>query len=91
MGFETKDKGDRSVKVYNNLTEEIGSDGCDEGSRSLTVYKDNQTTVSTGDETYTVEKGDATYEVSKGKQSITVGGSQAVEVGDGHTLTVKVR
>lgn len=89
VGFETKDKGDRSVKVYNNLTEEIGSDGCDEGSRSLTVYKDNQTTVSTGDETYTVEKGDATYEVSKGKQSITVGGSQAVEVGDGHTLTVK--
>ena len=38
---------------------------------------------------HTVEKGDATYEVSKGKQSITVGGSQAVEVGDGHTLTVK--
>ena len=89
VGFETKDKGDRSIKVYNNHTEEIGSDGCDEGSRSLTVYKDNQTTVSTGDETYTVEKGDATYEVSQGKQSITVGGSQAVEVGDGHTLTVK--
>lgn len=89
VGFETKDKGDRSVKVYNNLTEEVGADGCDEGSRALTVYKDNQTTVSTGDDTYTIKEGDATYEVSQGKQSVTVGGSQTVEVGDGHALTVK--
>ena len=89
VGFDKKDKGDRTVKVFNNLTEEVGADGCDEGSRSLTVYKDNQTTVSTGDDTYTVQEGDATYEVSKGKHAVTVGGSQAVEVGDGHTLTVK--
>ncbi len=89
VGFDTKDKGDRSVKVYNNLTEEIGSDGCDDGTRSMTVYKDNQTTVSTGDETYTVKQGDATYEVTKGKQAITVGKGQVIEVGDGHSLTVK--
>lgn len=89
VGFDAKNKGDRSVKVYNNLTETIGSDGCDDGTRSLTVYKNNQTTVSTGNETYTVQQGDATFEVSKGKHTVTVGGSQTVEVGDGHTLTVK--
>ncbi len=89
VGFETKDKGDRSVKVYNNLTEAVGADGCADGSRSLTVYQNNTTVVSKGNESYTVSEGDATYEVTKGKETVTVGGSQSVTVGDGHTLTVK--
>ncbi len=89
VGFDVKDKGDRSVKVFNNLTEAVGADGCDEGSRSLTVFKDNTTVVSQGNESYTVSEGDATYEVTKGKETVTVGGSQSITVGDGHTLTVK--
>jgi type VI secretion system secreted protein VgrG len=89
VGFDTKDKGDRSVKVYNNLTEAVGADGCADGSRSLTVYKNNTTVVSKGNESYTVSEGDVTYDVTKGKETVTVGGSQTITVGDGHTLTVK--
>jgi len=89
VGFETKDKGDRSVKVYNNATEVVGGDGCSDGSRSLTVHKNNTTVVSTGNESYTVSEGDATYEVTKGKETVTVGGSQTISIGDGHSLTVK--
>ncbi len=89
VGFDVKDKGDRSVKVFNNLTEAVGADGCDEGSRSLTVFKDNTTVVSKGNESYTVSEGDATYEVTKGNETVTVGGSQSITVGKGHTLTVK--
>ena len=88
VGFVTKDKGDRSVKVYNNLTEEIGASGCSAGNRSLTVYKDNSTTVSTGDEKYTVSKGNATLDVTQGNHTVTVGGKQSSTVGKGHSLTV---
>ena len=87
IGFVTKDKGDRSVKVYNNLTEEIGV-GSENGNRSLTVYKDNSTTVSTGDEKYTVSKGNATFDVTQGNHTVTVGGKQSSTVGKGHSLTV---
>jgi type VI secretion system secreted protein VgrG len=89
VGFDTKKNGDRTVKVYNNVTEEVGASGCDDGSRSLTVYKNNKTTVSTGDETCTVEQGDATLEITEGKHTVNVGGSQAITVGNGHALTVK--
>ncbi len=88
VGFVTKDKGDRSVKVYNNLTEEIGSSGCSAGNRSLTVFKDNATTVSTGNETYTVSKGNATLDVTQGNHTVTVGGKQSNTIGKGHSLTV---
>jgi type VI secretion system secreted protein VgrG len=87
VGFVTKDKGDRSVKVYNNLTEEIGV-GSENGNRSLTVYKDNTTTVSSGDEKYTVSKGDATFDVTQGNHTVTVGGKQSSTIGKGHSLTV---
>jgi type VI secretion system secreted protein VgrG len=87
VGFVTKDKGDRSVKVYNNLTEEIGV-GSENGNRSLTVYKDNSTTVSTGDEKYTVSKGNATFDVTQGNHTVTVGGKQSNTIGKGHSLTV---
>lgn len=89
VGFDTKKNGDRTVKVFNNVTEEVGASGCNDGSRSLTVYKNNKTTVSTGNETCTVEQGDAALEVSKGKHTVDVGSSQAITVGNGHTLTVK--
>jgi type VI secretion system secreted protein VgrG len=88
VGFVTKKNGDRSVKVYNNLTEEIGASGCNAGNRSLTVYKDNTTTVSTGNESCTVSKGNATFEVSQGNHTVTVGGKQAVTAKQGHSLTV---
>ena len=87
VGFVTKDKGDRSVKVYNNLTEEIGV-GSENGNRSLTVYKDNSTTVSTGDEKYTVSKGNATFDVTQGNHAVTVGGKQSNTIGKGHSLNV---
>ena len=88
VGFVTKDKGDRTVKVFNNHTEVIGADGCSVGSRSLTVRKDNVTTVSTGDERHTVSQGNATFEVTKGDHTVTVGGRQALTVKQGHSLTV---
>ncbi|MFM8578336.1 MAG: type VI secretion system Vgr family protein, partial [Planctomycetaceae bacterium] len=88
VGFVAKDKGDRTVKVFNNLTEQIGADGCGVGSRSLTVHKDNVTTVSTGDETLTVSQGNATFEVTKGNHTVMVGGRQASTVKQGHSLTV---
>jgi type VI secretion system secreted protein VgrG len=89
VGFDVKNKGDRTVKIFNNLTEEVGTSGCADGSRSLTVYKNDKTTVSTGDETFTVSQGNATFEVTKGKHTVTVGGSQTNSIGNGHTLTVK--
>jgi type VI secretion system secreted protein VgrG len=88
VGFVTKDKGDRSVKVYNNLTEAVGESGCADGSRSLTVYKNNATTVSTGDESLTVSKGNATFDVTQGNHNVTVGGKQSSTIGKGHSLTV---
>jgi len=88
VGFVTKKNGDRSVKVFNNLTEEVGASGCNAGNRSLTVYKDNSTTVSTGNETYTVSKGNASFEVTQGTHTVTVGGKQSVTVKQGHSLTV---
>jgi type VI secretion system secreted protein VgrG len=88
IGFVAKDKGDRSVKVYNNLTEEIGASGCSAGNRTLTVYKDNTTTVSTGNEKHTVSKGDAAFDVTQGNHTVTVGGKQSNTVGKGHSLVV---
>ncbi len=88
VGFVTKKNGDRSVKVFNNLTEEVGASGCNAGNRSLTVYKDNATTVSTGNESYTVSKGNATFEVTQGTHTVTVGGKQSVTAKQGHSLTV---
>ena len=88
VGFVAKDKGDRSVKVYNNLTEEIGASGCSTGNRTLTVYNDNATTVSNGNDTHTVSKGNATYAVTQGNHTVTVGGKQSNTVKQGHSLTV---
>jgi type VI secretion system secreted protein VgrG len=88
VGFVTKKNGDRSVKVFNNLTEAVGASGCNAGNRSLTVYKDNTTTVSTGNESYTVSKGNATFEVTQGTHTVTVGGKQSVTAKQGHSLTV---
>lgn len=88
IGFVTKKNGDRSVKVFNNLTEEVGASGCAAGNRSLTVYKDNTTTVSTGNESCTVSKGNATLDVTQGTHTVTVGGKQSITAKQGHSLTV---
>jgi type VI secretion system secreted protein VgrG len=88
VGFVAKDKGDRSVKVYNNLTEEIGAGGCSTGNRTLTVYNDNATTVSNGNDSQTVSRGNATYAVTQGNHTVTVGGKQSNTVKQGHSLTV---
>jgi len=97
IGFDKKDKGDRTVEVFNCETYKVGAgEGeCDDGSQTVDIYKDRTTTLKTGNDMLTVEDGDQTIDVKKkilikaGDQiTLETGQSQIVMKKDG-TITIK--
>ena len=90
VGFTKKEDGNRDVKVFNDATETIGCSDAKAGSRTATVWKNDTTTVKTGDQSVTVEKGNQTVTVEKGDQTISVDtGNQTVKIGKGdQTITI---
>jgi type VI secretion system secreted protein VgrG len=66
--------------VFNDHKETIGCSQAKSGSRTLTVWKDDTTTVKTGNQKTTIEKGNAALEVKMGNQTIKIAmGKQATE------------
>lgn len=67
VGFEKKDKGDQTIKVFNNQTLEIGTPQCSEGSQSVTIFKDREVTLQTGNDSLTIQQGNQTIKLPLGK------------------------
>jgi type VI secretion system secreted protein VgrG len=99
VGFEKKDgrdqktgQGDRTVEVFNNLTEVVGfgKGQTADGSHTVTVYKNRTATINTGNETLTVEQGNRTVTVAQGSDTHQVQRDRTVTVEAGNdSLTIK--
>jgi type VI secretion system secreted protein VgrG len=84
--------------VENNDTLAVGSSNADDGSQTITIYKDRSLTVKSGNETVSIEQGNRTVTISKGNDSLTISqgnlsiditaGSGTIEAGQ--TITLKV-
>jgi type VI secretion system secreted protein VgrG len=74
IGFDKKNKGDRTVEVFNNLTETVGAGEAQaaDGSHTVTVYKNRTATIKTGDESLTVKQGNRTVTIDLGNDSLTI-------------------
>ncbi len=84
VGFTKKEDGNREVKVFNDSSETIGCSDAKAGSRTLTVWKNDTTTVTTGDQLVTVEKGNQTIAVDTGNQTVKIGkGDQMITISSG--------
>jgi type VI secretion system secreted protein VgrG len=103
VGFQTKDKGDQTIDIYNNrtVTIEKGTDtltvkevdrivGIDKGHDKLTVSEGNRTvTISKGNLEETISQGNHTITVSQGDQTITISaGKCTIEAGTSIELKV---
>ncbi len=77
--------------VENDRTLTVGSSKADDGSQTITVYKDRTITVQTGNESTTIKQGNRTVEIDTGNDSLTLKqGNRAVEIDAGNdTLTIK--
>ena len=77
--------------VENNRTLTVGSNKADDGSQTITVYKDRTITVQTGNESTTIKQGNRTVEIDQGNESTTIKqGNRTVEIDTGNdTLTIK--
>ena len=82
---------DLNSVVENNETLTVGSSKADDGSQTISIYKDRTITVQTGNESTTIKKGNRTIEVDTGNQSTTIKqGNRTVEIDQGNdTLTIK--
>ena len=93
IGFDKKDKGDRTVEVFNNETYKVGAGegDCEDGSQTFVIYKDRFGILKTGNDRLLVLKGDQTIVIGKGDQSMTIGkGDQVISIlNGGHTIDVK--
>ncbi len=84
--------------VENNDTLAVGSSKADDGSQTITIYKDRSLTVKTGNETVSIEQGNRTVTINQGNDSLTISqgnlsiditaGSGTIEAGQ--TITLKV-
>ena len=84
--------------VENNDTLTVGSSKADDGSQTITIYKDRSLTVKTGNETVSIEQGNRTVTINQGNDSLTISqgnlsiditaGSGTIEAGQ--TITLKV-
>lgn len=71
--------------VENNDTLAVGSDQADDGSQTITIYKDRTETVKTGNELVTIEQGNRTVNVNQGNDEHNVKqGNQTVNVNQGN-------
>jgi len=77
--------------VENNETLTVGSSKADDGSQTISIYKDRTLTVQTGNESYIIKKGNRTVEIDTGNESTTIKkGNRTVEIDQGNdTLTIK--
>ena len=74
VGFETKDKGDQTVEIYNDQTTTI-----EKGTRSTDINEGNDVlTLAKGDRSITVKAGKQTTDVSK-DYSLKIGAAGAIE------------
>jgi type VI secretion system secreted protein VgrG len=66
--------------VENNDVLEVGAIKKQDGSRTVTIWKDDKTTVKTGNQTTTIEKGNSAIEVKMGNRTIKIAmGKQSTE------------
>ena len=71
--------------VENNDTLKVGSDKADDGSQTITIWKDRTETVKTGNELVTIEQGNRTINVNEGNDEHNVKkGNQTVNVSQGN-------
>ena len=102
VGFDDKDKGDRTVEIFNNhsLTIGAGQGSADDGSQTIDVWNNRTETVQEGDEsvtikkgnrTVTIETGNDTHQIDKGNREVNIDkGDDALTVGTGkRTVTVE--
>ena len=75
VGFDTKDKGDQLIEIFNNQKVTIGNSNSKDGSQTITIWKNF---------TETVKKGDATIAIEKGKRSTTIEGDEALTINTGN-------
>lgn len=90
VGFDKKDKGDRTVEVFNNETISVGCSDAGDGSQTITIWKNRTETVKEGNETVTIEKGNRAVTVSKGNDTHQIStGNREVTISKGNdTLTI---
>jgi type VI secretion system secreted protein VgrG len=77
--------------VENNETLTVGSSNADDGSQTISIYKNRTITVQTGNESTTIKQGNRTVEIDQGNESTTIKqGNRTVEIDQGNdTLTIK--
>jgi type VI secretion system secreted protein VgrG len=71
VGHEKKDKGDQTIKIFNNQTLEIGDAATSDGSQKITIKTDRTTSINEGNDALTIKAGN---------QTITIGKDQSVDV-----------
>jgi type VI secretion system secreted protein VgrG len=89
---------DQNGVVENNETLTIGSSKADDGSQTISVYKDRTITVQTGNESTTIKKGNRTVEIDSGNDTLTIKqGNLSIQMNAGsgtmeaaQTITLKV-
>ena len=72
VGFDKKDKGDQTIEIFNNqptVGPATDRSQANDGSQTITVYKDRTETVETGNETITVKQGNRTVTVERQRHS----------------------
>lgn len=90
VGFEKKDKGDRTVEVFNNHVVKVGAGEGEaaDGSETLTVYKDRTATLKTGNETLAVKMGNRAATIDMGNDSLIIKtGNQTTKLDLGKSTT----
>jgi len=99
VGFDKKDKGDRTITVFNNETETVGGgkDKCADGSQTVEIWNSQTVTVGKGEgqakdgsQTITIYK-DRTATLKTGNETLTVDkGNRTVTISTGNdSLTIK--
>ncbi len=92
IGFDKKDPGDQTIKVFNNQVIEIGHQEANEGSQTETIFRHRTTTLKEGSDTLKIEKGFRETEIQKhdhltlkeGNQEITIKvGDQIIKISQG--------
>jgi type VI secretion system secreted protein VgrG len=84
--------------VENNDSLTVGSSKADDGSQTITIYKDQTLTIETGKQTVQIKQGDRSVTIDQGNDSLTISqgnlsigitaGSGTIEAGQ--TITLKV-
>ena len=68
VGYDTKDKGNQTIDIYNDRTVTL-----DKGNDALTITTGNRSvTISAGNDTLTLSKGNRTVTLDKGNYALTV-------------------